>query len=90
MNSEHAVVRVVVGEEIEVWGHFGNVSVTLGNSNETGFQLVRTPRAFSEIRQSARARATRISYCVGLSRAKNGPSLFQRFLFLFQWIFKNI
>jgi hypothetical protein len=86
MNSEHAVVRVVVGEEIEVWGHFGNVSVTLGNNNETGFQLVRTPRAFSQIRQSARARVRArpgFPIALGYPGPKTAHHCFNVFFFFF-------
>ena len=57
MNGERAVTREVCGEEKKVEGPFRKLSVTLDNSKETGFQLVKTLRAFSQIRQSARGRA---------------------------------
>jgi hypothetical protein len=51
------VTREVCGEEKKVEGPFRKLSVTLDNSKETGFQLVKTLRAFSQIRQSALGRA---------------------------------
>ena len=53
----HAMARGTHGEEKKVEGPFRKLSVTLDNSKETGFQLVKTLRAFSQIRQSARGRA---------------------------------
>jgi hypothetical protein len=42
----HAVARDTRGEEKKVEGPFRKLSVTLGNSKETGSQLVKTPRTF--------------------------------------------
>jgi hypothetical protein len=53
----HAMARGTRGEEKKVEGPFHKLSVTLDNSKENGFQLVKTLRAFSQIRQSARGRA---------------------------------
>ena len=53
----HAMARGTRGEEKKVEGPFRKLSVTLDNNKETGFQLVKTLRAFSQIRQSARGRA---------------------------------
>jgi hypothetical protein len=58
LGGNHAVTRGTRGEEKKVEGPFRKWSVTLDNSNETGFQLVKTLRAFSQIRQSARARVS--------------------------------
>ena len=51
------MARGTHGEEKKVEGPFRKLSVTLDNSKETEFQLVKTLRAFSQIRQSARGRA---------------------------------
>jgi hypothetical protein len=57
LGSDHAVTRGTRGEEKKVEGPFRKWSVTLDNSKETEFQLVKTLGAFSQIRQSARGRA---------------------------------
>ena len=59
----HAVARDTRGEEKKVEGPFRKLSVTLGNSKETGSQLVKTPRTFPQIRQRARGRARARSLC---------------------------
>jgi hypothetical protein len=53
----HAVARDTRGEEKKVEGPFRKLPVTLGNSKETGSQLVKTPRTFLQIRKRARTRA---------------------------------
>jgi hypothetical protein len=42
----HVVARDTRGEEKKVEGPFRKLPVTLGNSKETGSQLVKTPRTF--------------------------------------------
>jgi hypothetical protein len=51
------MARGTRGEEKKVEGPFRKLSVTLDNNKETGFQLVKTMMAFSQIRQSARGHA---------------------------------
>jgi hypothetical protein len=52
----YAMARGTRGEENKVKGPFHKLSVTLGNSKETGSQLVKTLRAFLQIRQRVRTR----------------------------------
>jgi hypothetical protein len=72
------------GEEQKVEGPFRKLSVTLGNSKETGFQLVKTLRAFSQICQSTRARS-RFLLCDGLP----GPESAHHYLNLFFFFFSR-
>jgi hypothetical protein len=55
------MARGTRGEEKKVEGPIRKLSVTLGNSKETGFQLVQTRRCFPQIRLSARAWARFLS-----------------------------
>ena len=93
MNGERAVTREVCGEEKRVEGPFRKLSVTLDNSKETGFQLVKTLRAFSQIRQSARGRAWApppVRRAVGPTGLDSAQRYLHFFLFLFQWSFRNM
>jgi hypothetical protein len=75
------------GEEKKVEGPFRKLSVTLDNSKETGFQLVKTLRAFSQIRQSARTRAW--APPVRCAVGPTGLDSAQRYLLFFLFFFSR-
>ena len=80
------MARGTRGEEKKVEGPFRKLSVTLGNSKETGSQLVKTPRTFAQNSQRAGA----LSLWCWAVWAGIGPALFLFFLFLFQQNFEKM
>ena len=85
LGSDHAVTRGTRGEEKKVEGPFRKWSVSLDNSKETEFQLVKTLGAFSQIRQSARgrARAPPVRCAVGPTGLDSAQHYLLFFLFFF-------
>jgi hypothetical protein len=59
------MARGTRGEEKKVEGPVRKLSVTLGNSKETGFQLVQTLRVFSQNGQRGRARGRASAWVSG-------------------------
>jgi len=82
------MARGTRGEEKKVEGPVRKLSVTLGNSKETRFQLVQTLRFFPQIRLSARARvgAPPVRCADGPTRLKPARHCSSLFLFFFSRI----